>query len=201
MKKTSPSPPKKSRTFYPSHPLSWVWMATAPLHNQHRVGGLNAQNFFRRGDAPLGSRLEFFKWKVWWFRIHTRGGLHHASILIASMPQFIFKFYKSLPIFPPVFNSYSNFTSLCPSFLLCKLQFVQEIYLPTYTNKGHSKENNPGGSTPSSAFHQENTSQRTSSAVSTLCKIAKPLKFSKILLPPPSAISTWEHRFPSAQRS
>mgnify|MGYP004080495667 CR=1 FL=1 len=32
-------------------------MATAPLHNQHRVGGLNARNFFRRGGAPSQAGL------------------------------------------------------------------------------------------------------------------------------------------------
>ena len=111
---------------------------------------------------------------------------------------------------PQCLHSYSNFTSLfekkkdrelarvspSPSFLLCKLHVnynsfkkIQEIYLPTYT-KDHSKENNSGGSTPSSAFHQESTSQRTFAAARRFCKIAKPLKSSKILPPPPSAIST-----------
>ena len=108
---------------------------------------------------------------------------------------------------PQCLHSYSNFTSLFekkkdrelarvespPRLSSCvnynSFKKIQEIYLPTYT-KDHSKENNYGGSTPSSAFHQESTSQRTFAAASRFCKIAKPLKSSKILTPPPSAIST-----------
>ena len=129
--------------------------------------------------------LESLKTRVW-FLPHSY--LHHAS-----MPQCL--------------HSYSNFTSLFekkkdrelarvespPRLSSCvnynSFKKIQEIYLPTYT-KDHSKENNSGGSTPSSAFHQESTSQRTFAAASRFCKIAKPLKSSKILPPPPSAIST-----------
>ena len=122
------------------------------------------------------------------------------------MPR-IFFVEAALASMPQCLHSYSNFTSLFekkkdrelarvespPRLSSCvnynSFKKIQEIYLPTYT-KDHSKENNSGGSTPSSAFHQESTSQRTFAAASRFCKIAKPLKSSKILSPPPSAIST-----------
>ena len=127
--------------------------------------------------------LEFLKRRVW-FLPHSYQGRSPPRL---NMPQCL--------------HSYSNFTSLfekkkdrelarvssCVNYNSFKK--IQEIYLPTYT-KDHPKENNSGGSTPSSAFHQESTSQRTFAAASRFCKIAKPLKFSKILTPPPSAIST-----------
>ena len=75
-------------TFLFIHPtLSWVWMKTAPLHDQHRVGGLNAQNFFRRGGA---CSVRIFKNKSL-----VPSTFIPPPRLNASMPQFIFKFYKS----------------------------------------------------------------------------------------------------------
>ena len=173
MKKTSPSHQRRV-TFLFIHPtLSWVWMKTAPLHNQHRVGGLNAQNFFRRGGACS-------------VRIFKNKSLVVPSAFIHSYSNFTSLFEKKKDRelarveSPPRLSSCVNYNSF---------KKIQEIYLPTYT-KNHSKENNSGGSTPSSAFHPESTSQRTFAAASRFCKIAKPLKSSKILPPPPSAIST-----------
>ena len=177
MKKTSPSPPKKSN--FSIHPtLSWVWMKTAPLHNQHRVGGLNAQNFFRRGGA-CSIRISKNKSLVpsAFIRLHLNASIHIQILQVFLKRK---KIGSSQSESPPRLSSCVN----CNSF-----KKIQEIYLPTYT-KGHPKENNYGGSTPSSAFHQESTSQRTFAAASRFCKIAKPLKSSKIHSPPPSAIST-----------
>ena len=181
MKKTSPSPPKKSNfSIHSSHPLSWVWMKTAPLHNQHRVGGLNAQNFFRRGGA-CSVRISKKKTLVpsAFIRLHLNASIH-IQILQVFLKRKKIGSQLARVESPPRLSSCVNYNSF---------KKIQEIYLPTYT-KDHSKENNYGGSTPSSAFHQESTSQRTFAAASRFCKIAKPLKSSKILPPPPSAIST-----------